>query len=298
MVILKLLMDTFKHSKSLGQNFLTDKNLLAAIVADAGIERDDTVIEVGAGQGALTEPLAKTGARVISYEIDSRLLPALGILEERYPNLTIINADIMKIADGEIAPGCRFKVVANLPYYITTPVLFKFIEAGRADSITVMVQQEVAERIVAPPGGKDYGVLSVTAQLAGKPRITRKVGRNMFTPPPNVDSAVVRLDMAGRETPVGISSPDINIRETNGADETADGYEILPLSPSQNSYKKTRDLVRAAFSMRRKTLVNCLCASGYNKEKVLAALSRLGFPSDVRGERLSPSDFAVLGLLV
>lgn len=250
-------MDNFKHSKALGQNFLTDKNLLSAIVSDAGITADDTVIEVGAGAGALTEPLAKTGARVISYEIDGRLIEQLKVLEDAYPNLTIVNADIMKVADDEVSPASSYKVVANLPYYITTPVLFKFLGKG-ASSITVMVQKEVADRIVARPGGKDYGVLSVSCQLIGKAVVTRNVSRNMFTPPPNVDSAVVRLDVTG--------TPD----------------------------KKVNSLVRAAFSMRRKTLVNCLAGSGYNKTQILTALSTLGFPPDIRGERLSPTDFAQL----
>ena len=254
-------MEQFRHNKSLGQNFLTDKNLLSAIVADAGITQSDTVIEVGAGAGALTLPLARTGAKVISYEIDDRLIPHLEELAAGYPNLRIVNADIMKVNDREVSPDLPFKVVANLPYYITTPILFKFIGC-EASSITVMVQKEVAERIVASPGGKDYGVLSVTAQLSGKPRITRTVGRNMFTPPPNVDSAVVRIDIDGK------------------ADE------------------KVKAVVRAAFSMRRKTLVNCLCGNGYNKEKVLAALTALGFSSDIRGERLSPPNFVKLSSLI
>lgn len=254
-------MDHFKHNKGLGQNFLTDKNLLSAIVNDAGITANDTVIEVGAGQGALTEPLAQTGARVISYEIDERLIPRLGGISAQHSNLTVINADIMKIDDSEIEKLAPYKVVANLPYYITTPVLFKFLGRGAA-SITVMVQKEVADRIVAPPGGKDYGVLSVSCQLAGRARITRNVGRDMFTPPPNVDSAVVRLDVTG--------APD----------------------------KEVMRLVKAAFAMRRKTLVNCLGGSGYEKTKVLTALDALGFRPDVRGEKLSPTEFVKLNELL
>ena len=248
----------FKHNKALGQNFLTDKNLLAAIVADAGITCGDTVVEVGAGEGALTLPLAKTGARIVSYEIDRRLIDNLKSLENTYPNLSVMSADIMNVPNESVAPCVPYKVVANLPYYITTPVLFKFIESGDATSVTVMVQKEVAQRIVASPGGKDYGILSVMCQLAGMPRITRTVGRNMFTPPPNVDSAVVRLDISSR---------------------------------AADSVKK---VVKAAFSMRRKTLVNCLCAKGYNKEKVLSALAETKHPLDVRGERLSPAEFVAL----
>lgn len=136
----------FKHSHSLGQNFLTDKNLLAAIVGDAGVTASDRVIEVGAGQGALTRPLAATGARVTSYEIDSRLEEYLRPLESEYPALEVVMSDFMK---AEL-PGEPYKAVANLPYYITTPVLFRFLDDPDCESVTVMVQKEVAERIIAP----------------------------------------------------------------------------------------------------------------------------------------------------
>lgn len=253
-------MDSFKHSHALGQNFLTDKNLLAAIVADAHVGADDAVVEVGAGQGALTRPLAATGARVTAYEIDARLTEYLRPLEKDFPNLTVVMGDYMKEA-LPAAPG--YKAVANLPYYITTPVLFRFLDDPACASATVMVQKEVAERIVAPPGGKDYGVLSVSAQLAGVPAITRIVGRQMFSPPPNVDSAVVTI-----------------VKRGAGADE------------------KTKAVVRAAFAMRRKTLVNCLVSAGYAKEKVLTALNALALPEAVRGERLSPEEFVGLAKLL
>ena len=248
----------FKHSHSLGQNFLTDKNLLTAIVGDAGVTASDRVIEVGAGQGALTRPLAATGARVTSYEIDSRLEEYLRPLESEYPALEVVMGDFMK---AEL-PGEPYKAVANLPYYITTPVLFRFLDDPDCESVTVMVQKEVAERIIAPPGGKDYGVLSVTTRLVGEPRITRRVPRTMFTPPPNVDSAVVTI-----------------VRR--------------PVTPDP----RTKALVRAAFAMRRKTLLNCLTAAGYPKPAVLSALSALGLPDAVRGERLSPEEFIKLSKL-
>ncbi len=255
-------MDAFRHSHSLGQNFLTDRNLLSAIVADAGVSPTDTVIEVGAGQGALTRPLAETGARVIAFEIDKRLEDYLRPLEAQFPNLTVVFADFMKCDLAEFGAD-KFKAVANLPYYITTPVLFRFLEQSGCESVTVMVQKEVAERIVAPAGGKDYGVLSVSAQLVGKPRITRTVGRQMFTPPPNVDSAVVHIDV-----------------EQNRVDA------------------QIAKVVRAAFAMRRKTLVNCLSSAGYDKTRINAAIASLGLDASVRGEKLTPDQFVRLsGLL-
>lgn len=251
-------MDKFKHSHSLGQNFLTDTNLLAAIVQDAGVLSTDTVIEVGAGQGALTRPLAKTNAEVFSFEIDNRLTQYLSPIEAQYPNLHIIYGDFMK-HDISLITKNRYKAVANLPYYITTPVLFKFLDDPNCISVTVMVQKEVAERIAAKPGGKDYGVLSVSAQLAGNPKITRIVGRQMFTPPPNVDSAVVKIEIINTNVP-----------------------------------SKVKNVAKAAFAMRRKTLINCLASAGYDKETVLKSIAELGYPPDVRGERLSPQDFIKL----
>lgn len=255
-------MDTFKHNKSLGQNFLTDTNLLRAIVSDAEVTEEDTVVEVGAGAGALTIPLSQTAKRVISYEIDSRLIENLEEIADKMGNLTIKHIDIMKAEDSEFDSYGKFKVVANLPYYITTPIIFKFLELN-AQSITIMVQKEVADRIVAKSGGKDYGLLSIAVQLRGKATITRNVGRNLFTPPPNVDSAVVRIDIAH---------------------STVDN--------------KVMHLARSAFSMRRKTLVNCLNANGYDKAKVLTALDTLGFRADIRGEKLSPTDYVSLSHLL
>lgn len=258
-----IFMQTFRHSHSLGQNFLTDKNLLAAIVTDAGITNRDTVIEVGAGMGALTRPLAESGARVFAFEIDERLKEYLEPFEKQYDGLKLIFGDFMKSDINEITGGARYKAVANLPYYITTPVLFRFLEDPLCDGVTVMVQKEVAERITASAGGKDYGALSVAAQMCGRPRITRIVGRNLFTPPPNVDSAVVNIRLSAER-------PDESVRR----------------------------VVRAAFSMRRKTLVNCLTNAGYAKDKALSALSALSLPPDVRGERLTPMQFTELAELI
>lgn len=296
-------MDSFRHSHSLGQNFLTDRNLLSAIVADAGVSPTDTVIEVGAGQGALTRPLAETGARVIAFEIDTRLGEYLRPLEAEFPNLTVVFADFMKcdLADFGVT---GFKSVANLPYYITTPVLFRFLDNPGCESVTVMVQKEVAERIVAPPGGKDYGVLSVSAQLVGKPHITRNVGRQMFTPPPNVDSAVVHIDvdrariygsLARAEENAAKIKPDARTDRTF-TNEGAESYR----SDAANSAasESIMKVVRAAFAMRRKTLVNCLSSAGYDKARVCAAIARLGLDVSVRGEILSPEQFIQLAELL
>ncbi len=254
-------MSEFRHSHSLGQNFISDGNLLEAIVGDAGVTQGDTVVEIGAGMGSLTRKLAETGAKVLSFELDERLKPYLTPLEEKYPNLRVEFMDFMKYDLSGLRAN-SFKAVANLPYYITTPVLFRLLEDDRLSSVTVMVQEEVADRIIARPGGKDYGVLSVSAQLSGSVRITRRVGREMFNPSPNVDSAVIRLDRSKR--------PD----------------------------EKVLKLVRAAFSMRRKTLMNCLAKAGYEKTAVARGLNALSFPPDVRGERLSPEDFEKLAGLI
>lgn len=242
---------------------MTDGNLLSAIVNDAGVTAGDTVIEVGAGMGALTKPLAESGARVFAFEIDSRLEEYLRPLEKKYSNLTVIMGDFMKADISELFDG-EYKAVANLPYYITTPVLFRFLDDVRCKSVTVMVQKEVAERIVAPSGGKDYGVLSVSAQLSGKTEIVRTVGRQMFSPPPNVDSAIVKIT--------------VNNNMENKA--------------------HVMDVVKAAFGMRRKTLMNCLSSAGYDKTKIAAALETLGLDLAVRGERLSPEEFVKLAALL
>lgn len=213
--------------KRFGQNFLRDKNLLAAIVKDAGITKEDEVLEIGAGEGALTKELSLAAKKVVSYEIDADLIPTLKGLG--LPNVEFNFTDALKTDITEIENKFleQYKLVANLPYYITTPLLFKFLEdATKVTSLTVMVQKEVAERIVATDG-KDYGILSVMIAFYGSAEIKRNVGRQMFYPAPNVDSAIVRIDI--------------------------DRNKFADIDK-----EKFSKLIRAAFAMRRKTLNNNL----------------------------------------
>lgn len=225
----------FQTKKKFGQNFLTDKNLLSAIVCDAEIQKEDEVLEIGPGMGALTEALSQEAKRVVSFEIDNDLKDIL--LSKKLKNVDFYFEDIMykNLADIEKLFSGEFKLVANLPYYITSPILFKFLGSKKVKSITVMVQKEVADRIVANSGGKDYGVLSVSVAVYGKAKIIRNVSRNMFNPVPNVDSAVVRIDI-------------VNI------------YQI-------EDYKRFFEFVKIIFSMRRKTLLNNL-SHGYSFSKL------------------------------
>lgn len=279
----KLLKDTgFAFSKSLGQNFITDTNLLSAITVDAGVESGDTVVEVGAGAGTLTKSLADKAGRVISFEVDETLKPILQTTLLGVDNAEVVFADPMSLAktDGVRLPakeqkrlsferiaamaGGGFKVVANLPYYITTELIFFFLEnSPMPESITVMVQKEVAERICAKPGTSDYGALSAAVQARTRPYITRIVSKNMFRPVPKVDSAVVRMDA---------------LPEKPGAD-----YEFLSR------------VISAAFAMRRKTLLNNLM-SGFSldRERAEIVLDKCGIDRMARGETLSPDRFFVL----
>ena len=220
----------FNFKKKYGQNFLTDKNLLNAIVRDAGINKDDFVVEIGAGAGALTEVLSQNAREVLAFEIDEELRETL--LSLQLKNVNFRFEDFMKVDLSELNEP--FKVVANLPYYITTPIIFKLLEeTDKLLSLTIMVQKEVAERMVAKPSG-DYGLLSVMLAFYGEAKITRIVKRNMFQPEPNVDSAVVTLEIQKR-------------------------FDV--------DKKKFYNFVKTAFSMRRKTLLNNL-STLYDKEKL------------------------------
>lgn len=254
----------FRFNKALGQNFIFDGNLLDAIVADAGVTAEDTVVEIGTGAGTLTARLAARAKKVFSFEVDERLRPVLDISLKGAENVEVVFRDVMKMKDDELREmiGGEFKVVANLPYYITTPLIMRFAESTLpVSSLTVMVQKEVADRLTAEVGSADYAAVTLAVKVFGDAAVTRIVDRHMFRPAPNVDSAVVRMDrVPGR---------------LDGADE-----------------KLVRKLVRAAFAMRRKTLVNNLAASfGIPKQQATDLVTACGFPADVRGERLSLDDF-------
>ncbi len=253
----------FRFNKQFGQNFISDKNLLSAIVSDAGVTSDDTVVEVGAGAGALTYELATVAKKVISYEIDKNLK---SVLEEKlkvFDNVELIFADALKESEEEISrrAGGVFKLVANLPYYITTPLIFKFLEMP-VKSITVLVQKEVAERMCAKAGDDAYGVLSVGIALFGTARITRIVKRQMFYPVPDVDSALVNITFDSKLT--------------------------------TEQRKAVREVVKTAFAMRRKTLYNNLRAI-YGGETSANALERAKIDASARAETLTLDDYVKLG---
>ncbi|MDR2047808.1 MAG: 16S rRNA (adenine(1518)-N(6)/adenine(1519)-N(6))-dimethyltransferase RsmA [Clostridiales bacterium] len=259
--------EVFRFKKSLGQNFISDVNLLSAIAADAGISGEDTVVEIGAGAGGLTAALAKKAEAVYAFEVDRSLKSVLDDALADADNVKIIFADVMKLDDGEIKniAGGSFKVVANLPYYIAVPLIFRFLESELdVESLTVMVQKEVAERLIARPGTKRYAAVTVAADFYADVKILRTVKRGMFYPAPKVDSALVGFKTARGKYPA------------------VEGKRFLRF-------------VSAAFSMRRKTLANNLNAAfGIAKIRVGEYLATLGFPAEIRGERLSTSDFIKL----
>lgn len=257
----------FHFNKALGQNFITDSNLLDAIVADSGINGDDTVVEIGTGAGTLTRAIAKVAKRVYSFEVDRNLQPVLALSLQGVDNAEVIFRDVLKMKDYELKSvvGDSFKVVANLPYYITTPLAMRFIESSLdVKSITIMVQKEVALRFVAKPNTADYSAITLAIEMAGDAKITRNVSRNMFFPSPNVDSAVVRIDI----------------------DRTKLDGENAPL---------LHKLVRSSFAMRRKTLANNLSvAFQIDKAQASAIIEEAGFSPMVRGEALSLDDYKKL----
>ena len=224
--------------KKFGQNFISDKNLLSAICSDANIDGDCEVLEIGAGAGALTEEIAKNAKKVVSYEIDRDLQDHL--LSLNLPNTKFVFGDIMEFSTEEIEKNFKdeYRIIANLPYYITTPIIFKFLnEARKLKSLTIMVQKEVAERMVAGVGEKDYGVLSIMIKFFGEAKITRIVSRKMFYPQPNVDSAVVKIEIKTEK------------------------FENI----DKNKFYK---FIQMVFSMRRKTLKNNLSHAGIKPDKL------------------------------
>ncbi len=263
----------FNFQKKYGQNFLIDANILEKIIAAAGVGKNDCVLEIGPGIGTMTQYLCENAREVVAVEIDKKLIP---ILEQdtlsSYDNVTIINEDILKVDINAIVQqkndGKPIKVVANLPYYITTPIIMGLFESHvPLDSITIMVQKEVAARMQVGPGTKDYGALSLAVQYYARPEVMLTVPSGCFMPRPNVDSAVIRLTC----------------------------HDKPPVTVSDE--KRMFDVIRASFNQRRKTLVNGLGnAAGLNirKEQVLSALEKMGLPPTVRGEALTLGEFAAL----
>ena len=261
----------FNFRKKFGQNFLIDNNILEKIVEAAEITREDCVLEIGPGIGTMTQRLAEEAGEVIAVEIDKNLIPILEETLADYDNVTILNEDILKVDIHKIVEeheGKPLKVVANLPYYITTPIIMALLE-GHVPlmSVTVMVQKEVADRMRALPGTKEYGALSLAVQYYAKPEIVTKVPAACFMPRPNVDSTVVRLT-----------------RYKNRPVETQDEAWLFAV-------------IRASFNQRRKTLVNGLVNAGsigVSRQQVEAVLAAMGLPATIRGEALTLNLFAEL----
>jgi 16S rRNA (adenine1518-N6/adenine1519-N6)-dimethyltransferase len=259
----------------LGQNFLTDSSILDAIVEASQAGPEDLVLEIGPGLGNLTQRLAKVAGRVLAVELDRNLAQILQkTVVDFQPNVEIVQGDAARIdlrtlLAERLAPGHRAKVAANLPYYVTTPLVMRLLEERLPlDHICVMVQLEVAERMTAPPGGKEYGALSVAVQYYTEPRIAMRVGRGAFLPPPEVDSAVVAM----------------RVRETSPVDAPHDDFFRV---------------VKAAFGQRRKSLGNALSAGlGMDKQVVQEALEMAGIASIRRGETLSLEEFAKLTRMI
>ena len=258
--------------KKFGQNFLVDKNILGKIVDAAQITEKDCVLEIGPGIGTMTQYLAEQAGNVIAVEIDKNLIPVLQDTLSSYNNVTILNQDILKVDINHIIEkynnGNPIKVVANLPYYITTPIIMALFESHVAlKSITIMIQKEVADRIQAQAGTKDYGALSLAVQYYAKPEVIVKVPAACFMPRPNVDSSVIRLTR----------------------------YETPPVKAQDENYLFT--VIRASFNQRRKTLVNGLSNAGsvgVSKEKIAEVLTQMELPLTVRGETLTLEQFTEL----
>ena len=263
----------FSFQKKFGQNFLIDENVVEKIVRDAGVTKDDFVLEIGPGIGTMTQILCENAREVVAVEIDDKLIPIL--TEDTlswYDNVTVIHEDILKLDIVKLANerngGKPIKVVANLPYYITTPIIMGLFESHvPLDSITIMVQKEVADRMQVGPGTKDYGALSLAVQYYAKPQILLNVPASCFMPRPNVDSAVIQL-MRYEKPPVEVADEHLMFR-----------------------------LIRASFNQRRKTMTNSVGNSpelSVSKEQMAAALEKCGLSATVRGEALTLEQFAEL----
>ena len=262
----------FSFAKKYGQNFLIDGNIVSNIVKNAGITKEDTVLEIGPGIGTMTQVLCEQAKNVIAVEIDKRLIDVLTFTLRDYDNVTVINSDILKCNIEELckqySSNGRLKVVANLPYYITTPIIMELLEKNNnsvIESITVMIQKEVSERLGAEPGNKDYGAITLSINYYSDANIVMTVPASCFMPRPNVDSAVIRMDI----------------------------YDKPPVVTKDEV--KMFKVIKAAFSQRRKTLVNSVSSStDIAKETILKSLNEMGLSESVRGETLSLEQFAEL----
>ena len=262
----------FRTKKRLGQNFLINSEVIADIIEFAQISPDDTIVEIGAGVGFVTEQLVKYAKKVIAVELDEEAIKELKKLNA--PNLQIIHNDILKTDLSKLC-GEKFKIVANIPYYITSPIIAHLlgeiddlnnVNRAKISEIILMVQQEVALRMTATPksSGKQYGLLTILSQFWADTQILRTVGRKSFYPAPKVDSAIVKLVV--REKP------------------------LLQLS----DYGHFRKVIKSAFSQRRKTLKNCLLSGGYSKDSITKSIISLGYDDNIRGEKLSIEEFGKL----
>ena len=262
----------FVFQKKFGQNFLIDTHVLDKIIGSAEITKDDVVLEIGPGIGTMTQYLACAAKKVIAVEIDKALIPILEDTLSEYENVRVINHDVLKVDIAKLAEeengGKPIKVVANLPYYITTPIIMGLFESHvPLDSITIMVQKEVADRMQVGPGTKDYGALSLAVQYYAKPQILLNVPASCFMPRPNVDSAVIQLTRY-EKPPVEVADEHLMFR-----------------------------LIRASFNQRRKTMTNSVGNSpelSVSKEQMAAALEKCGLSATVRGEALTLAQFAEL----
>lgn len=258
----------FHFSKALGQNFIVNPEVCPRIAYESGVDKDMCALEIGPGIGVLTKELAKRAKRVLAVEIDEALPPVLAETLAEFDNVTVLNADVLKIdvlkTAREHFGDTPFVVCANLPYYITSPILMKLLEEGcGAESITVMVQKEAAQRIAAKPGTRDCGALTAAIHYYSEPEKLFDVGKNSFVPAPKVDSSVIRLKIR-KEPPVSV--------------------------PDEKYFFK---VIRASFGQRRKTLANSVSGGlGFTKDEILCALERCGLSPTARAEELSLEDFA------
>ncbi|WZL73445.1 16S rRNA (adenine(1518)-N(6)/adenine(1519)-N(6))-dimethyltransferase RsmA [Clostridiaceae bacterium 35-E11] len=261
----------FKFSKSLGQNFLIDENILHKIIEGAEVNEEDMVVEVGPGIGTLTQALAARAKKIVAVEIDKTLIPILAETLKDAENVEVVNKDILKIDLHQLieerCEGRKVKVIANLPYYVTTPIIMKFLEEKvPVENMVVMIQKEVADRMQAKPGTKDYGALSVAVQYYCDPKIITRVPKSVFIPQPNVESTVIRLTV--------LQEPKVRVEDE----------------------KLLFAVVKAAFGKRRKTLLNALSSStlGQSKQQIQEILQYSEIEENRRGETLEIGEFAKL----